>query len=436
MLKFRNLDGLTFELYECVDFWMPVVSMLPHSCSQDSNVQGRIGWIEKENNGDYWMEVLRGVALELIRRYVLSVVVHPGDYSEEKKLHDLRVVMGHAFETVGLASVPALNIRGRVEPVPDWKKLVPQGKPTVPVPEGSDNAGTGGEEATEPEEEEEEEEEDDAEILMAYEDALPEEELRKVTAMGEEKAKAFGELAAETYYDEINKIDKTDVAGILGPEYIEASAKAVGLAVVTPLICGPEFTSRIAEQWAASNVWTRQLMEEAAIYERIAAIDAQAVALMTERDMLIAARTKKMELLQEEELRRQKLREAYGVNQQVIAETDEIQSKIDKTRRDSRLSLSGHQRTPALSVMEELRQQRSKLAARELPSLASALEQTARTATTGSNLQERLRGSAPLAEADIEMDDADCELLLSSQSDPQVAGSPGKAAASSRESGK
>lgn len=425
--------------------------MLPHSSLQDSDVQGHIGWITKENNGDYWMEVLRGVALELIRRYVLSVVVHPGDYSEEKKLHDLRVVMGHAFETVGLASVPTLNIRGRAEPVPDWKKLEPQCKRTVPVSEGNDNAGTGGEEETEEDEGEEETEEDDAEILMAYENALPEEELREVTAMGEEKAKAFGELAAETYYDEINKIDKTDVAGILGPEYIEASAKAIGLAVVTPLICGPEFTSRIAEQWAASNVWTRQLMEEATIYERIAAIDAQAVALMTERDMLIATRTKKMELLQEEELRRQKLREAYGINQQIIAETDEIQSKIDKTRRDSRLSLSGHPRTPALSVMEELRQQRSKLAARGLPSLPSALQPTASARTAASKIsdpessesvpqppqQERPRSQRGPPEPEAgEMEDSDCELLLSSQSDPQVAVSPGKAAASSIESGR
>ena len=67
MLKFRDLDGLTFEEYECVDFWMPVLSMIPHS--QDEDDSGRVGSIKKEHNGEHWMPVLRGITLELIRRY-------------------------------------------------------------------------------------------------------------------------------------------------------------------------------------------------------------------------------------------------------------------------------------------------------------------------------------------------------------------------------
>ena len=65
-------------------------------------------------------------------------------------------------------------------------------------------------------------------------------------------------------------------------------------------------------------------MEEATVFERIVAINAQVVALMTERDLLIANREKRKGLLREEELRRQKLREACGINQHIAAETAQI----------------------------------------------------------------------------------------------------------------
>ena len=50
-------------------------------------------------------------------------------------------------------------------------------------------------------------------------------------------------------------------------------------------------------------------MEEATVFERIAIIDAEAIALMTERDLLIAGRE---ELLREVELRRQMGCVGYG----------------------------------------------------------------------------------------------------------------------------
>ena len=92
MLKFRDHDGLTFKVYECADFRTPVVSTAPHF--QDREAPGRVGWIQKGKQGGYWMGVLRGVALELIRRYEISVVVHPGEYGEGKTLHVMRIVMG------------------------------------------------------------------------------------------------------------------------------------------------------------------------------------------------------------------------------------------------------------------------------------------------------------------------------------------------------
>ena len=249
ILKFRDHDGLTFGVYECVDFWMPVVSMVPHL--QNSDAPGRVGWIKKEAHGDYWMGVLRGIALELIRQYVLSVVVHPGQYSEEKRLHDLRVVMGREFEFVGLANVPVLDTRG---PVPDWMKLTPLGEPAVPV---CDDAGM--DDRREDEEqygarETDEARETEARMLAAYEKALPEEQLQEIAAQAREKSKAFGEYAVEAYYDEISKIDDVDIIGILGTDYVQASAEALAAATETPVICGPAFTSQISEQWAASNM--------------------------------------------------------------------------------------------------------------------------------------------------------------------------------------
>ena len=50
ILKFRDYDGLTFGIHQWVDFWMPVVSMVPHL--QNSDAPGWAGWIKKEAHED------------------------------------------------------------------------------------------------------------------------------------------------------------------------------------------------------------------------------------------------------------------------------------------------------------------------------------------------------------------------------------------------
>ena len=104
----------------------------------------------------------------------------------------MRIVIGPDFESVGLASVPVLDIHG---PVPDWKNLVPLGETAIPI---RDNAGT------EDREEKgkvggEREEENEANMLAAYEKALPEEQRQEVAALAKEKSTAFGGFAAEVY---------------------------------------------------------------------------------------------------------------------------------------------------------------------------------------------------------------------------------------------
>ena len=200
-------------------------------------------------------------------------------------------------------------------------------------------------------------------------------QVQKISELAGEMSQALGQFAVEAYYDEIENVDNVDIVGVLGSDYLEETANAVSAAVQPPVICGPELKSRIAEQWTAYNAYGRQVMEEATIFERIAAIDAQVVALMTERAVLASDREKRKELLREEELRQKKLREAYGINQQIAAETADIQSQIEKSRASS-FSISGSTRqhptlAPRLSMIEELRQKRSK-AATSKPSTPSA----------------------------------------------------------------
>lgn len=68
---------------------------------QDNNASGKVGWIRNEDNGEHLMLVLRGITLELIHRYVLSMV-YQEQYSEQKQLHDLRIAMGPDFSTVAV----------------------------------------------------------------------------------------------------------------------------------------------------------------------------------------------------------------------------------------------------------------------------------------------------------------------------------------------
>ena len=103
----------------------------------------KVGWIRREHNGEYWIPVLRGIALELVRRYAPSAAVHQKHYSEQKRPYDLRVVRGRDFLTIAVLNAPELDICGPAEPVPDWK-LAPLGNPAVSADEESHNADAEG----------------------------------------------------------------------------------------------------------------------------------------------------------------------------------------------------------------------------------------------------------------------------------------------------
>ena len=117
----------------------------------------------------------------------------------------MRIVMGQDSESVGLANVSVLNIRG---PMHDWK-LVPLGKTVIPVREDSDNVGT-----EDRVEKGKWRKENEANMLAAYEEALPGEQRQEIAALAKEKSKAFGGFAAEAYYNEIYKIDNVNIVGI------------------------------------------------------------------------------------------------------------------------------------------------------------------------------------------------------------------------------
>ena len=78
------------------------------------------------------------------------------------------------------------------------------------------------------------------------------------------------------------------------------TADAVATELAAPLILDPALSSKIPERWASANLRGRQLMEEAAVFQRIAVIDAKMVALMTERETLLEERDIRQELLAEE----------------------------------------------------------------------------------------------------------------------------------------
>ena len=87
------------------------------------------------------------------------------------------------------------------------------GKTVIPVREDSDNVGT--EDRVEKGEVEEEQEEgNEANMLAAYEKALPGEQRQEIAALAKEKSKAFGGFVAEAYYDEIGEIDNVNIVGI------------------------------------------------------------------------------------------------------------------------------------------------------------------------------------------------------------------------------
>ena len=155
---------------------------------------------------------------------------------------------------------------------------------------------------------------------------------------------------------------------------------------------------------------------------------------MTERDLLIGQRGRR---LREGQLRGRRLRGVYGINQQIVAETAQIQSQIDKAKRDPRFSLSDPQPMPQLSAMEELRQQCSKIAADNLPFLPNLRTATSKfssvhTAPVAARGRARLDDRWPQSQQhptpeaeDYDMDNAESESLLSvteqnTQPEPQL----------------
>ena len=322
--SFQGKKGLEWTRALAVEFWAPCLAGF-EDVERDPDHPEQIGWfIDNGPVSDEQLYKLGGVALELVRRYVVSEVVHAGLYNDQKRRFDMRVIMASGYYDRPFEKARLLQFKSgsRVSLPPDWERLQPLGgsKGGWEFPPESDDTDTN---------------ECEADLLRAYDEALSDEKWEEIQKTAAEQATAYGEFARETYLENIAQLPQEHGVEMLDPGVAEVTANALAKEIATPLVLGGPLISKISERWATADFRGRQVMEEATIYQRIALIDAKMVTLMTERETLLEERVRRQELLAEEKKRRRLLEEGYKINMSIRRDSAALEAEVEKSKRES-----------------------------------------------------------------------------------------------------
>jgi len=283
-----------------------------------------VKWLSQEYNGEKWYSELSEVALELIRRFVISYHTTKGGYAPEARTFDLRNVMA---PSAGKMHAPLKSMAPGRAPLPvpvETLKACPQ----------PDRDGMIGEA---PEFDPEDGVRIKTDIAGSWSPPVP---LKQIEGRFNEAR----DLNAVFTSDFTKNLDGnrarfgTDLpAGLPLPDEYYNSDRPLW----SPPEVGTTYHTEFSKRFAAADIWGKTLIWQDLIDAEIARIDTQMMAMMNRRQVLEAEKEQGIQHYEEMQRRKEALAQAYRENEIGRREVDAIHKKAEREMKISLKTFGG-----------------------------------------------------------------------------------------------